>query len=81
MALGEGSKKSFSCDQGVTNASLRNEVSNANTEIHLHSEIYCPARLDYCITNLWRCYCKLTFDRILCRPFLKMWANGGACFG
>lgn len=33
MALGHGSKKSISCDQGVTPASLIDGVSNANTEI------------------------------------------------
>lgn len=33
MALGNGSKKSISCDQGVTAAAVDNGVSNANTKI------------------------------------------------
>lgn len=49
MALGQGSKKSISCDQGVTPASLNNAVSNANTEVHLLSELYQSVYSDQCV--------------------------------
>lgn len=43
MALGHGSKKSTSCDQGVTQASLSNGVSN--TKILKQQLLCCSCRM------------------------------------
>lgn len=52
MALGHGSKKSISCDQGITHASLSNGVSNTEIlKLQQCTLIYVLCS-DFCVSNI-----------------------------